>query len=160
MSDPSNPLPSTPRDAPFFQAMQREMNQLLDRFRGAGAGAPADVFDVFRGPLFPAIDVVETDDAMVITAEVPGVAEDDLDISVVRDTLVIKGTKSTGTESTQGDIHVVERRHGSFRRQIALGFTPAEGAVEARFEGGVLTLTIAKPDEAESGVQRIRISRP
>lgn len=147
------------RNAPFFHTMQREMNQFLDRFRGPAPSTPGEFFEALTTGVFPAIDVVETDTSMEITAEMPGVKESDLDISIAKNTLVLKGEKSSDHEEKDHEFHVVERRYGSFRRQVPLGFTPAEGAVQATFADGVLKLVIAKPEEAKSTVQKINISR-
>jgi HSP20 family protein len=139
--------------------MQREMNQFLDRFRGTGVTTPTDFFEAMTGPAFPAIDVAETEDAMEITAEIPGVSEEDLDITIAQNTLVLKGEKTNQHEETKQDMHFVERRYGSFRRQIPLGFMPADGAVTAEFKDGVLKLRVAKPEEARQSVQKIKISK-
>ena len=149
----------TEADAPFFQAMQRDLNEFFDRFRSRAGMPPDGVFDAFAGPGFPAIDVVETGDAIEVTAEIPGVAEGDLDITIAQNTLVLKGEKSSERKDESGDVHVVERRYGSFRRQIPLGFMPAEGAVRASFANGVLTLTVPKPAEARAAVQKISLSK-
>jgi HSP20 family protein len=160
MPDATPPTPREERPAPpFFRSMQREMNQFLDRFRGQSFATPAEFFDAVTGPMFPAIDVVETEEAMVITAEVPGVKEEDLDVSIQNSTLVLKGEKSSDREEKEQDYHLVERRYGSFRRQVPLGFTPAEDAVTATFADGVLKLTIAKPEEARQPVRKVEISR-
>lgn len=159
MPDSRPPAPLNERNAPFFQSMQREMNQFLDRFRGQNVQTPADFFDAISSPLFPAIDVVETEDSMEITAEVPGVKEEDLDVSIVQNTLVLKGEKSSDHEQKEQDFHLVERRYGSFRRQVPLGFAPAEDAIKATFADGILKLTIAKPDEAKQTVRKVAISR-
>lgn len=153
------PAPTSSDPAsPFFRDMRREMGQLLDRFRGQPMTGPADFFDALSGPAFPAIDVVETADALEVTAEIPGVKQDDLDISISHNALVLKGEKTSEHEQNEQDYHLVERRYGSFRRQIALGFVPEADAVEARFADGVLKLTIAKPDEAKQATRKIEIS--
>lgn len=145
--------------SPIFQSLQREMNQFLDRFRGQSVTTPTEFFDALSNPLFPALDVVETEEAVEITAEVPGVEEDDLDVSITQNMLVLRGEKSNQHEETTQAIHHVERRYGSFRRQIPLGFMPDDDAVEATFNDGVLKLTIAKPEAARKSVQKIKISR-
>ena len=73
--------------------------------------------------------------------------------------LILKGEKSSDTEDRQKDYHLVERRYGSFRRQVPLGFVPEQGAVSATFDNGVLKLTITKPEGVQGGVQKVRISR-
>lgn len=144
---------------PFFQSMQKEMNQFLDKFRGIQPSPPGTFFEALSEPLFPAIDVAETDDAVEITAEIPGVSEDDLDISISQNMLTLKGEKSSDHEEKEKDYQLVERRYGSFQRRLDLGFTPEEGAVDASFDKGVLKMKIAKPAEAKNAVQKIKIGK-
>lgn len=145
--------------SPFFQSFQKEMDRFLDRFKSGELAPNAGAFLPVDETLFPALDVAETDDAVEITAEVPGVAEDDLDASITGDVLVLKGEKSSDHEEKEKDYHIVERRYGSFRRQIPIGFTPEEGSVDAKFADGVLKLRIAKPANAKVGTQKIKISK-
>lgn len=145
--------------SPFFQSFQKEMNQLLERFKSPQAANEPDVFNAFSGPIFPAVDIVQTDDAVEISAEIPGVKEEDLDVSITGDVLILKGEKSADREEKEADYQLVERRYGSFRRHIPLGFVPAKGAVEAKFADGILKLAIAKPAEAKAEVQKVSIKK-
>lgn len=155
-------LPQTNRadsDPALFPSLQREMNRLLDQFR-SGFPTLEDKEQPFgAGPSFPAIDVVETDDAIEVSAEVPGVKEDDLDVTVTGETLVLKGEKSSDHEENEDGYHLIERRYGSFRRQIPLGFAPEDGAVKADFADGILKLSIAKPSTAKAAVRKIDIKK-
>ncbi|PJI92087.1 heat shock protein Hsp20 [Yoonia maricola] len=143
---------------PFFEQLQQEMEQLFDRFRGyppiAGALPRLGVLDSLR----PAIDMAETDDAVEVTAEIPGAKADDLDVSLNGDTLVIKGEKSDERNENDKNYHLVERSYGSFRRQIPLGFTPAQDAVEGHFVDGILRVSIAKPAEVKTANRKIEIN--
>ncbi|WP_299647844.1 Hsp20/alpha crystallin family protein [uncultured Tateyamaria sp.] len=153
MSNSNLTGPNTSLYQPFFQSFQREMAQMLDHLRGTSVLQPTED----SGPLTPAIDVAETETGLEITADVPGVNAEDLDASVHGDTLVIKGEKSADREAKDKDYHLVERRYGSFRRHIPLGFVPENGAVKAEFSNGVLTLRIDRPETAPTGVQKIEI---
>ena len=144
---------------PMFQSFQREMNQLLDRFRSPLAPSNSEAFSAFTGPAFPAMDIAQTDGALEITAEMPGVKEEDLDVSINGDVLILKGEKSAEREEKEADYQLVERRYGSFRRQIPLGFVPEDGSVDAKFADGVLKLTIAQPKDAASQVQKVTIKK-
>ncbi|MFK7837447.1 MAG: Hsp20/alpha crystallin family protein [Sulfitobacter sp.] len=143
----------------LFPSLQREMNRLLDQFKSGFPMLEDDPHPFGEGPSFPAIDVVGTDDAIEVTAEVPGVKEDDLDVTVSGETLILKGEKSADHEETEDNYHLIERRYGSFRRQIPLGFAPEDGAVDADFADGILKLRIAKPATAKAGVQKIKIKK-
>lgn len=135
--------------SPFFANLQKEVDQVFDRFKSNNT---AD------GPVVPALDIAETDDALEITAEIPGVAEKDLDVSVTGDVLTVKGEKTSDHEETEKNYHLVERRYGSFRRAIPLGFTPEDNKVAATFKDGVLKLRIEKPEEAVAKTQKIEIA--
>ncbi len=146
-------------DTMLFPSLQREMNRLFEQFRTGFPGADALPANVFGTSGFPAIDVVDTDDGLEVSAELPGVKEDDLDVSISGDVLTLNGEKSYDHEEKKGNFHRIERRYGSFRRQIPLGFTPENGAVDARFSDGILKLKIAKPATAAAGVQKIDIRK-
>jgi HSP20 family protein len=138
-----------PLQSPFFRSLHDEIDRTLERFNSGTT----------NGELMPALDISETDEAVVITAEIPGVKEDDLDVSVTGDVLLLKGEKTKEVEETKADYHLIERRFGSFRRQIPLGFTPPKDGVDASFENGVLNLTINKPDEVAASTQKIKIEK-
>jgi len=154
------PHPMTDRSAqPFLQAMHEEMNAFLDNLHGRQLAEVSDFLDSRSVTSFPALDIAETDGEIEVTAELPGIKEEDLDISISQGALFIKGEKSNDHQKTKKNFHVVERRYGSFGRQIPLGFTPDADAVEVVFADGVLKLTIAKPAEAKSNVRKIEISK-
>ncbi len=155
-------LPQTRRhtgETALFPSLQQEMNRLFDQFKSSFPMLDDDGQSFFAGPSFPAVDVVETDDAIKVSAELPGVKEDDLDVTVSGETLVLKGEKSADHEEREEGYHRIERRYGSFRRQIPLGFAPEDGAVKADFADGILTLGIAKPSTAKPAVQKIDIKK-
>lgn len=159
MSKERTPATHTPRPSPLFRGMQREMGELFDRFRDFRHFAPGEFFEELGAPMFPAIDVSENDEVFEVTAEVPGVSEKDIEVTITRETLTLKGEKSSTREESEQDYHIVERRFGSFRRQIPLGFTPEEDAVKTHFADGVLKLTITKPKDATEPVRKIAISK-
>jgi len=159
MSRPNVPARGSSFYPPFFQSFQKEMSQMLDHLRSGSGLQGTDDFFQDGNTLVPAIDVAETETGLEISADIPGVAEDDLDVSVQGDTLVIKGEKSTDHEEKDKDFHLVERRFGSFRRHIPLGFVPDDGAVDADFTNGVLKLSIKRPADAPTGVQKIKIGK-
>ncbi len=152
------PAPSKgPEPQPFFEQLQKEMEQLFDRFRGYPTVASALPRLGLGEGLHPAIDMAETEDAVEITADVPGVAADDLDVSLNGDMLIIKGEKSDERTEKDKNYHLHERSYGSFRRQIRLGFTPADDAIDGHFADGVLRVKIPKPAEAKTPNRKIDI---
>lgn len=133
-----------------FRAMRREMESALRAFDqsssspGIGAGAPA-------------ISVAETKDAFEVTAELPGVDEKDIKVSLDANQLVISGEKKAETIKEEKDWHIEERSYGSFYRSMSLPFEPEDGAVDAHFDKGVLHLTIRKPAKAIRATKTIDI---
>lgn len=152
---PSN-APKGSEPQPFFEQLQQEMERLFDRFRGYPPVAASSLG--FGAALHPAIDVTETDDSVEVTAEIPGVGSDDIDVSLSGDVLVIKGEKSEERKEDESNYHMHERRFGSFRRQIPLGFTPADDAIKGDFADGVLKVSITKPAEAKTKSRKIAIN--
>jgi HSP20 family protein len=111
--------------------------------------------------LSPKIDVVETKDAVQVTAELPGVHENDVEVTLEDDLLTIRGEKKTEREEEDKDKswHVVERSYGAFSRTIPLPFDPDATKVEAKFDKGVLRISLPKPAEAEKKQQKITITK-
>jgi HSP20 family protein len=133
-----------------FRAMRREMENAFRAFDqnlsspDIGAGAPP-------------INVAETKDAFEVTAELPGVDEKDIKVSLDENQLVISGEKRAESTKEEKDWHVEERSYGSFYRSMSLPFEPEDGAVEAHFDKGVLHLTIKKPAKATKITKTINV---
>ncbi|MBI2851586.1 MAG: Hsp20/alpha crystallin family protein [Chloroflexi bacterium] len=92
----------------------------------------------------PAIDVFEKDDKFIVKAELPGIKEEDIDISVTDSELNIKGEKKTETEVKEANYYRSERTYGSFFRSIPLPSTVDRDKVEASYDKGVLEITLPK----------------
>lgn len=144
---------------PFFRTLQDEVERVFDRFGGGLALSPRDLWGRSENGMMPALDIAETDTAVDISAEIPGVKEEDLDVSITDGVLTLKGEKSSDHEEKEENYHLVERRYGSFRRSVSLGFTPEDDKVKASFKDGVLKLHIQKPEGATSKTRRIKISK-
>ena len=122
--------------------------------------------DLFGQPLWrlpveergwmPAVDVFEKEDRFVVKAELPGMKEDDIDVSVVGDTLSIKGEKKTETEIKDEDYYRCERSYGSFYRSIPIPSNVDANKIEASFEDGVLE--VALPKSAKVKPKKIAVS--
>jgi HSP20 family protein len=97
-----------------------------------------------------ALDLYETDDNLVVETSLPGINPDDVDISIVGNTLTIKGeTKHEAEKGEKGRYHYRERRYGAFQRSIILPTGVNTDAAEAVFKDGVLKLTLPKVEEAK-----------
>ncbi|MGB8095066.1 MAG: Hsp20/alpha crystallin family protein [Pseudolabrys sp.] len=105
----------------------------------------------------PAISVAETNDALEVTAELPGVDEKDIKVSLDDNQLIISGEKKAESTKEEKYLHVEERSYGSFYRSMFLPFEPEDGAVDAHFDKGVLHLTIKKPAKAIKTTKTINI---
>jgi HSP20 family protein len=97
----------------------------------------------------PAIDVFEKGDKLVVKAEVPGMKEDDIHVSVEGDMLTIRGEKKTESEVKEEDYYRSERSYGSFFRSVALPSTVDASKIEADYENGVLEVTLPKKPEVK-----------
>lgn len=133
-----------------FRAMRREVE---DALRAFNQGAPSRSI----GAGVPAINVAETKDAFEVTAELPGVDEKDIKVSLDGNQVVISGEKKAETTKDEKDWHVEERSYGSFYRSMSLPFEPEDGAVEAHFDKGVLHLAIKKPAKTVKTTKTIDI---
>ena len=133
-----------------FRAMRREME---NAFRAFDQNSPSA--DIGAGA--PAISVAETKNAYEVTAELPGVDEEDIKVSLDQNQLVISGEKKAESTAEEKDWHVEERSYGSFYRSMSLPFEPEDGAVDAHFDKGVLHLTIKKPAKAIKTTKTIDI---
>jgi HSP20 family protein len=139
-----------------FAAFHRDIDRMLDDFtRGWGAPAPA----VRAAMLAPAVDVSETDDAIEVSAELPGIEEKDLEVEVTGNTLTIKGEKKEEKEEKKKSYHLVERSYGSFQRTLPIPFEVDPGKVKASFDKGVLKVTLPKPAAAKETVKKIKLTR-
>jgi HSP20 family protein len=103
----------------------------------------------------PAFDVSETDEQLTVKAELPGIAEKDIDISISDGILTIKGEKKHEKEEEDARYHTVERRYGSFSRTMRLPTDVDTEKVDATFKDGVLRLTL--PKSAASKPRKIEI---
>jgi len=121
------------------EAVNRMFDESLTPWRRAVWG---------EGVMSVPIDMYETDDEVVVTAELPGIKPEDVDIRVTGNTLSIKGEIKQEQEETRGSVHYRERRYGSFERSIVLPANVDTEKVDATFESGILRITAAKTEEA------------
>jgi HSP20 family protein len=102
------------------------------------------------GPQALALDMYETDESLVVEASLPGISPDEVDISVVGNTLTIKGEHEEKKEQQEeGKYHFRERRYGAFQRSITLPVDVNADKADASFHDGVLKLTLPKVEEAK-----------
>jgi HSP20 family protein len=145
---------------PFLQ-MRREMNRLFDDAFG-GFGLPSLFGPALRQmPMAPKIDVSETDNEIQVTAEMPGIDQNNVQVLLEDDRLIIRGEKKEEREEDdkERNYHVRERVQGAFSRTLPLPFTPDPNQIKAEFKNGVMTITIPKPQEVKQKQHRIEVQK-
>jgi HSP20 family protein len=103
----------------------------------------------------PALDVEETDDTVIVRAELPGLRPEDFTVDATGDRLVIRGEKGEEREERGRGFHRMERRYGSFVRSVALPCDVDPDRATARYRDGVLTTTLPKTEASKA--RRIRV---
>lgn len=105
----------------------------------------------------PRLDLAETETAIEVKAELPGLGKKDIDISLEGGNLIIKGEKHEEKEEKDKRFHRIERTYGSFYRAIRLPVEVQPDKIEAAYENGVLTVTLPKTEEAKKGATHIEV---
>ncbi len=141
-----------------FMSLHRDVNRLFDDlFRGTGQTPTSSQREGAEGGmLMPQMDVSETERELKICAELPGVSENDVDIRLEDDVLVIRAEKKFERKDEKENYHFVERSYGTFQRALRLPGQVNPDQVQARFENGVLTVTVPKSEQTERS-RRIQI---
>lgn len=128
-----------------ISSLQQEMNRLFSTFFDAPAGGGAASGGVRRW--VPAMDLVETDDHFVLRADLPGLSEADVDLSLEENVLTLKGERKVEHESKGEGFYRVERATGAFSRSLTLPEGVDGDAITATFDKGVLEVRIPKPEQ-------------
>jgi HSP20 family protein len=153
----SNHIPSLFRDGdrdPFL-SLHREVNRLFDDvFRGFGTGLPIPN-QFSNGERWPNVEISDTEKEILVTAEIPGMEEKDIEVLLNDGVLTLKGEKRSETEDKERQFS--ERFYGRFERRIPFGIEIEEDKVDARFKNGVLTITLPKSAKSQSQAKRIAI---
>jgi HSP20 family protein len=136
----------TSRESPLAE-IRTEVNRLFDSFLREPFGALSDSFNSW-GRWSPALDVSQSDTAVTVRAEVPGVDPSDIDITVTGDRLTIAGEKKETVEKKDQDAFHRESRFGSFSRSLQLPTSVDPQQVTAEYANGVLTVTLKKTPAA------------
>lgn len=150
---------SVPARAPdAWQSFRQEMDRVFDRFAGGFAmpsfrrwldAEPSWSYQSSFSFPSPAVDVTEDNKAFKVTAELPGLEEKDIDVTVSGDMLTIKGEKSYEKDEKDKDRHVSERAYGAFQRSFTLPEGVERDKIAADLAKGVLTVTLPKTAQAQ-----------
>ncbi|MFH0910057.1 MAG: Hsp20/alpha crystallin family protein [Planctomycetota bacterium] len=152
--------PDSPRGEEHpLRLLHRDMNRLFEDFFHGSELALFGERPWERGVSSPRVDVRENDKEVEITAEIPGIAEDDIEVSLSDDILTIKGETRTEREEEKG--HYVRKEHSSrsFQRTLSIPVPIDSDAAEAAYKDGVLTVRLPKRPEAQAGVKKIGIKK-
>jgi HSP20 family protein len=135
-----------------LSSLRQEMDRLWDRFVGESPLARR-----ITGEWWPTVDVSETKDNFVIKAELPGMDEKDVSVTISGDVLTIKGEKKKEEEEKDEQHYSVERYYGSFQRSFQLPSSVKADKIEADFEKGILKVTLPKVEEAKKKEVKIKV---
>jgi HSP20 family protein len=149
-----------------WRTFRSEMDRVFDRFsNNFGFPAMRRMFDL--EPFWrqegsfdfaaPAIDVTESENAYKLTAELPGISEKDVEVSVTGDALVLKGEKRQEREEKEKNRYLSERAYGAFQRVLPIPDGVDADGIAAEFSKGVLTVTLPKSKEAQTRQKKIEI---
>jgi HSP20 family protein len=142
----------------FLRRFIGDMDRLFDEF-GLGMPtllplAPRAAEMLGRGPWAPEMDVFEKDDQLVVHADLPGMSEDDVRVSVDEGVLTISGERAHEHQHEKGGVHLCERAYGSFQRSITLPEGVDPESIQATFDDGVLEVKMPMPKKKEEAKGR------
>ncbi len=131
-----------PQVDPFreLEQLQRRMNRLFQNTFGRE-------WTPWQTGVYPLVNISEDKDHLYVRAELPGVKPEDLDITIKDNSLVLRGERKIAEEAKNVNYHRRERESGFFRRVVRLPSPVDPGRVEAVCKDGILTVTLAKPEE-------------
>jgi HSP20 family protein len=136
-------MPAVVRFDPFrdITSLRDEMNRLFSRTIGEGSPAGS--------AWTPAVDIFDASDAILLKAELPGLAADDIDIEVDDNVLTLKGERRFEDRVEEGRYYRLERAYGQFQRSVTLPQGVKADEISASFDQGVLTVRVPKADEVK-----------
>ncbi|MBD3305601.1 Hsp20 family protein [candidate division KSB3 bacterium] len=126
-----------------LNGMQQEMNRLFDDFFGERKS------ELGESAWLPAVDVSETENEIIVKAELPGMTQENIDLNLQDNILTLKGEKKQESKEENENFHRVERSYGSFTRTFTLPSGVKEEDIKANFKDGVLMITLPKAEEAK-----------
>lgn len=136
-----------------FSIVQEQMNRLFGDalFRGRSDDSALTSWA-------PPVDIYETPEELVVTADLPGVNEKDFDVRVENNTLTIRGERKFEKTVSEDNYLRTERSYGSFSRSLSLPNTVNPDAIRAEYRGGVLTIRMPKREESKPKQIKVSVS--
>lgn len=153
---PTSPAPERATANPVGW-LRNEIDRLFDDFTFGRPARRIFNFPISLETLRPAADLVEDGNAYRLSVELPGLKQEDIDIEYREGTLTISGEKKEESERKENGCIFSERRFGSFRRQMSLPGDIDPNGIKAHYRDGVLTLTMAKDEDAAIKPRKIQI---
>ncbi len=149
-------MASVNRWDPFAEVadLRREMDHVFGDFFGQTPFRMAATESMWS----PLVDVHETKDSLVLVAELPGIKQEDIQVSIEGDTLTLKGERKLEKEVNEDQYHRVERSYGKFERSILLPSMVDAGRVKATYRDGVLEIQLPKKEEAKPKAIKVEVA--
>lgn len=127
-------------------SLPSSMSELMEEFWRSPFGG----FSMFERVEYPALDVIEGENEITVKAELPGLEAKDVDISLENNQLILKGEKKLESEEKKDNYHRIERSYGSFFRSVPMPVKVKQEGIKARFDKGILHITLPKDEAAKS----------
>ncbi len=155
-------VPSTQRPLSRFESdpiinFRKAMDRLFDNFNGEFEGLTPANWSQSLQSFTPKLELEDKDDKMLLTAELPGLTDKDVQVEVSKDYLTVKGEKKRDREENGKNGYFCERTYGSFERTIRLPAEIIRDKIDATVRDGVLTVTMPKSPDAKKEMKRIPV---
>jgi len=136
--------------------LQEKMNRIFeDSLSLLRTGEGKELFAL--GSWVPPVDIYETEDKIVLSAELPGMRREDISVEVKNNTLTIKGERKFERESEAKNYSRIERSYGSFQRVFTLPQEVQQDKVKARYENGILEIILFKAEESKTRQIKVKV---
>ncbi len=132
--------------------LREQVNRLFEQSLAHSGREPG-----FAQTWSPTVDIVETDAAITLHAELPGMKPEEIDIQITGDTLTLKGERKVQKEEKGRQYVRIERSYGAFQRSFTLGLPIDQGAVKANYRDGVLEITLPKREEVKPKQVKVQV---
>jgi len=136
--------------------LRHHMDRLFNEMLGRNGGAEQE--GLATGAWIPQIDIAETPESIVLKADLPGIAKDDVEISIENNTLTLRGERKMEQETKDKQVYRLERSYGTFARSFTLPPIVDTERAHADFTNGVLTLTLPRREESKPKQIKVKVS--
>lgn len=150
----NHPYPSILRE---IDELHQEMNRIFENFWKSYDSKSVMAHAWHQDDLLPKVDETEDEQAIHVKVELPGMSEENVDLTLAGGMLTIRGKKEREKEEEQKDFYRKERSFGAFKRVLPIPAEVDESKIEARFEKGVLLIELPKTEESRSKIKHIPV---